>query len=549
MKVDVAGLVAAAQKLLGLATSAQGLLAETAPLAADPTSGGAATRLDAASMQLWGAACSQAYALHTAAAHLVMIAAKFGGQEEINAAGLTMLVTPSTVTDVGAPATLAPVPPIPPDVRTPLPPLPPLTGRAFSEQVTNGSADKALGFSSTAANNGVAIDTAAATVREVAASVPELWDSPDGTAALSGRLTEHAAALHTIADRWFELNEQARKHADDYRQTVAAVPKPMEFQENEDALNRARAANNPVAVSQLLSQRGVLEQKALAEAARYAGLTETTISPKGIGTPQAPGTGAGAAPGAEAAWGRAVAAAPGQAQLAKAGAAEAGQAADGAGQLTQLLPAVLGAIGGMAGGATGMVGQVPQAMMQTGQGLAQAATQGLSGMAKNPADAAPAKPTGGIDPEELSTASGGGGVGGGGAGATHPAGALGAPVTPSTSHTPPTMPAGAAPPPTTPTSAGGSALGGTPVGMPMGGMMPHGAHGGDSAEGKVAADRKVVVPPQPHTEPVTGRVSDRTAAAAEAARARAESHDPDDNPQRGPVTRRITLAPLRDETP
>ncbi len=88
MKVDVAGLVAAAQKLLGLATSAQGLLAETAPLAADPTSGGAAARLDMASMQLWGAACAQAYSLHKAAAHLIMIAQKFGGQEEINAAGL-----------------------------------------------------------------------------------------------------------------------------------------------------------------------------------------------------------------------------------------------------------------------------------------------------------------------------------------------------------------------------------------------------------------------------------------------------------------------------
>ena len=53
-------------------------LAEMAPLAADPTSGGAAARLDMASMQLWGAACAQAYSLHKAAGHLIMIAQKFG---------------------------------------------------------------------------------------------------------------------------------------------------------------------------------------------------------------------------------------------------------------------------------------------------------------------------------------------------------------------------------------------------------------------------------------------------------------------------------------
>ena len=53
-----------------------------------------------------------------------------------------------------------------------------------------------------------------------------------------------------------------------------------------------------------------------------------------------------------------------------------------------MLPAALGAIGGMAGGTAGMVGQVPQALMQSGQGLAQAATQGLSGLAsKNAPDA------------------------------------------------------------------------------------------------------------------------------------------------------------------
>ena len=60
------------------------------------------------------------------------------------------------------------------------------------------------------------------------------------------------------------------------------------------------------------------------------------------------------------------------------------------------------------------------------------------------------------------------------------------------------------------------------MGMPMSGMMGHGQGGGDGAD-KVAADRKIVTPPQPHTEQVTGRVPDRTAAAAEASRTRADS--------------------------
>lgn len=552
MKVDVAGLIAAAQKLLGLATSAQGLLAETPPLAADPTSGGAGARLDAASLRLWGAACAQAYSLHTAAVHLIMIAAKFGGQEEINAAGLTMLVVPSMATDDASLSTLSPVPPIPPDVRIPLPPLPPLTGEAFSELVTKGSAANGTGFSSTATNNGIAVDTAVTTVREVAAAVPELWDSPVGTAALAGRLNEHVAALNTIADRWFELGDQARRHADDYSQTVSAVPKPQEFKDNENALNRARAANDPIAVSQLVSQRGVLEQRALAESTRYAGVTETSTSPNGVGTPQAAGAGAPAGGGVPtgAAAGAGGAGAPAQAQLAKAAAAEAGQAGqagqagEGADQLAQMLPAALGAVGGVAGGMAGMAGQIPQALMQSGQGLAQTATQALTGLAsKNPTDTEMSKAVGGVKPDELSTAKGGGGAGGGG-GATHPAGALGPPVTPSTSHTSPAMPAGAGAPPGSPTPAGGSAMGGMPMGMPMAGMMPHGG-GGDGAD-RVPADKKVVTPPQPHTEPVTGKVSDRTAAAAEASRTRLDS-DPDDELPRGPVLRRITLAPLDSE--
>ncbi len=555
MKVDVAALVAAAAQLASAAVAVQGTgPGELSPLAPDTTSVGAAGRLEAASLELWGSACQQAYSLSTAAAHLVMIAGKFATQEEANRLKIADLHVQLAGIQAESLAALAPVPPLNPDVRLPLSPLTNLSGEAFSQLITAGSSAAGAGFSTTATNNGTAAETVARTLREVAAAVPDMWDSPEGTAALSGRLMEHAGAITTIADRWFELGDESRKHADDYSQAVTSVPKPTEFKENEAALRQAQADNNGIAVSQLLFQRGELEQRAIATAQRYASDTEVSTAPKGVGTPQAPGVGApggGAPPGAPA--GSGAAAAPAGAPLAKAAAgageaAQAGQAGDAAGQLAQLLPAALGAIGGLAGGAASMVGQVPQALMQSGQGLAQAATQGLSGLASQKAtDAELAKSVGGLKPDELSKAGAGGGAGGGGAGDTHPAGALGPPVTPSTSHTPPTVPTGASGGPPAPTPAGGSAMGGMPMGMPLGGLMPHGGQGGDGAGDKVPADKKVVVPPQPHTEPVTGRVSDRTAAAAEASRIRAESDDPDDEPPRGPVMRRITLAPLHGE--
>ena len=551
MKVNVLGLIFAAQRLETAAGRLQALKpAELAPLAADGTSFGASGRLDAASTALLASTTAQVASLHTAAFHLLLIAAKFATQEEINKANLDSLNIQANALDDGALSTLDPVPPLAPDVRLPLPPLPPIAGELFSQQIHNGSASRGVDFATTATNNGSAIDAVAITVREVAASVPDYWDSPVGTEALAGRLNEYVANLNTISDRWLELGDEARKHTDDYSQTVSATPKPQDFMDTRDRLNQALAAKNPIAASQANTDLGMLDGRARAEATRYAGVTETTTAPKGAGAPQtqgAGGSGGGGVPaGAGAASGGQAAAAPAQAQLAKAGAVEAGQAGqagEGAGQLAQMLPSALGAIGGMAGGMAGMAGQVPQALMQSGQGLAQAATQGMSGLAsKKEPDAELSKYGGDLDTDELSEAKGGGGAGGGG-GATHPAGALGPPVTPSTSHTPPAMPSGAAPPPTTPAPAGGSAMGGMPMGMPMGGMMPHG-QGGDGGADRVPADKKVVTPPQPHTEPVTGRVSDRTAAAAEASRTRADS---DDDPPPGPVLRRITLAPLNDE--
>jgi hypothetical protein len=555
IKVKVLGLILAAQRLQTAAGELQALAAPTfaQPLAADGTSVGAAGRLDAASAALMTSTAAHIASLQEAAVHLVLIAAKFASTEEINKASLQLFAIQAAGWDEQSLATLAPVPALAPDIRMPIPPVPAVAGEVFSQQVNNGSASRAETFIAAATNIGSVTDEVANTVRAVAAAVPDYWESPVGTDSLAGRLNEHVSALNTISDRWFELAGQSRKHSDDYSQTVSATPKPQEFQQARDAFDQAV---DPVTKSQAGAAYGRLEARATAEGLRYAGVTEAST---GLGTPSASAAGGPTGGGVPAGAGAGAAAqAPAQAasavggqgqQLAKtsaAGAAEAGQAGQGADQLAQMLPQALQSIGGMAGGMAGMAGQVPQQLMQSGQGLMQAAQQGLGGlMGKNATDADLAKKAGDLEPGELSKAALGGG--GGGVGDTHPAGALGPPVTPTASHTAPTMPSGAAPSPTTPTPSGGSAMGGMPMGMPMSGLMGHGQGGGDGAD-KVPADKKVVTPAAPHTEAVTGKVADRTAAAAEASRSRADSEsDDDDPPPRGPIMRRITLAPLDNE--
>ena len=231
MKVDVAGLIAAAQKLLGLATSAQGAgPGEMPPLAADPTSGGCrGPPRHAPPCSCGESACAQAYSLHKAAAHLVMIAAKFGGRRRSTQPASRCCSLPAGVghrrrrAGHAGPRSAS----IPPDVRLPLPPLTHAQRRSLLPAGHHRLAGRGAGFSTTATNNGTADRHRGATVREVAATVPDLWDSPDGTAALAGRLNEHVTALTTIADRWFELarpGAQARRRLqpDGHRDAQAA---------------------------------------------------------------------------------------------------------------------------------------------------------------------------------------------------------------------------------------------------------------------------------------------------------------------------------------
>jgi hypothetical protein len=230
-----------------------------------------------------------------------------------------------------------------------------------------------------------------------------------------------------------------------------------------------------------------------------------------------------------------------------------------AAMLPQMISTVLGAAGGMLGGAFSSVGQIPQGLMQA----AGSATQSLQGMMKasgteglSSRDLGMEPLDGGLGEDPLGA---GGGAGGGGGGATLPASGgsatLPPAVAPSTGPAPslPTAPAGGLPPPAEPAAAGGRGGGGMmPMGMPLGGMMGGaGGAGGAGGQDQAVRSKKVVVPPEPHTESVTGKVSaDRIARSATAP----DGGDPDSGggnqpPPRtpAPVVRRITTVRPKDD--
>jgi hypothetical protein len=229
---------------------------------------------------------------------------------------------------------------------------------------------------------------------------------------------------------------------------------------------------------------------------------------------------------------------------------KAGQLAS---MLPQLLPALLGAAGGLVGGAVQMIGKAPETLMQAGSQVAGQVSQSLGGLMNAGLDSAGLeKASRSVDPAlSAGKSHGAGGAGGGG---TVPAGGgpVSAPpaVTPTTGPPPklPSMPDGALPQPVSPASGPGGVM---PMGMPLGGMAGagHGA-GGQGGQEPPQRTKKVVVPLQPHTESVTGKVNaDRIAFSAGASEGKGPE-PPDDNPPQSPrpVVRRITM-PSRDDEP
>jgi hypothetical protein len=545
MKVDAPGLVAAAQRLVAaVAALGVGGGVPHPPLAADPTSLGAADRLTTAGAQLSAALDAHVAALVASVELLTGAALSYLATDEANAAAIAAL-DGGRLEAAGVGGTAPPAPPIPADVRAPIPPpegMPPEAISAATHTGTPGAGEPFIGGWSQVAE---AAREVADTIRSSVAQLPETLDGPASTPAVSRHLLSFAAGLDSYAERAHTLVEQAKSYADNQIQAREDVPRPQQLSaayHRVQTLARANATSGGKWAAQLaaaVTEKNQLDQQALSGNSVYHVRTEaaTAGDDPGSGDPGLPG--GPPAPGAADA-----AAGPGPGQTDPAEQGLSSQAGSEMASLVQMVPLFLGAAGGLVGGLAGEVSKVPQSLMQAGTQAVGAATQGLSGLGKPKLD--PPGGTGGPGGGDPA-----GTPGGGGDAPTTPAGGGGPadlPVAPSTGAppAPAIAPAGATEGP----EAGGAPTGAAgmgPMGMPMGGLAGAPGGSGDGCKGEDGRRRKVVVPEIPHTEDVTGRVdTDRLSAAAAASRRDRGPEPPfDDNPPdpTTPTVRRLVTRP------
>jgi hypothetical protein len=546
MKVDATGLVSAAQRLITAVAGVSGGAAHP-PLAADPTSIGAAERLTTASAELSTAMSAHVLALIASLEHLVGTAVTFLETDAGNAAALRTLTSAAGSAPVNG--TAPPAPPIPPDVRAPLPPAVPMPAEVISAGAHAGTPGGGEGFISAWSQAGSAARDASDQIRGAVAQLPDVLDGPVSAPAVTSHLLTFADGLQSYADRAQGLVRQAGNHAEQQQHARQTIPSPATLQ---GAQNRVTALANANATSggryaaplaSAISDKQQLDQQAISSYGNYNAQTEAATGGQDspTGDPAAPGAAAGAQPGSPAAAGGA--GLPGDP-----GAADA-LGADGADPMTSMLPTMMGAMLSTAGGLMGVVMKMPQEALQAGT---QAITTATSSLAKGGApkmDLPKLGEPGGGSPASM------GDPGGGGADPTVPASGGGSAdlgVAPSTGGppTPAIAPAGA-----TPGTAGpGSAAGGMgPMGMPMAGMgglggAPGGGGGGGS---DVKNDRKIASREVPHTEDVTGRADTNRLSVASAANRKDRTPPPpdDDTPPEGPpVVRRLVTRQTKEDS-
>ncbi|MDT5348389.1 MAG: hypothetical protein QOH91_1676 [Mycobacterium sp.] len=544
IQVDPSGLAGAAQRIADVLAELIGGDPAHPPLGADPASAGAAARLSTAGASLVAVIGEQTLGLAVTAAQLLNVSTTFELQDLYNKSGLESLGVPDLVAVTGwAP----PSPPIPPDIRPPLMPPPPLPGEALSAAVHTGDPSSGAAFISAWRQLVSTLEGAADTVRAVAGQLPEAWDSPVSTDAVRDHLYRYAQAFDTSASRAHTLAWQADRHGEQNAQARNDIPTPQQFADLRQQIQTVSAANiasggkYAAQLSGLLGEKTALDTKAAQGYSAFHTETDATTAGDGEGTDGV--AGAGGLPGDPGAGGS-------DPRQSGKGAGD-GMSPDKAGQLAPMLPQLIPTLLGAAGGLVGGLIKAPETLMQAGSQMAGQVSQQLGGLMKQGLD------SGSLEKGSRSLDSvlgAGAGHGAGGGGGTMPAG--GGPVstppavTPTTGPPPhlPSMPSGGLPQPVSP--AGGSS-GMMPMGMPLGGMAGagHGAGaGGQGGQETPQRTKKVVTPPEPHTESVTGKVnSDRIARSAAVPEGR-RPEPPDDEPPQSPrpVVRRITM-PSRDD--
>ena len=549
MRVDAADLVSAAQRLVTAVADVSGGAAHP-PLAADPTSLGAAERLTTASTELSTAMSAHVLALIASLEHLMGTAVTFLETDAQNAAALRTLTSAAGPAPVNGAA--PPAPPIPPDVRAPLPPAAAMPPEVISAGAHAGTPGGGEGFITAWSQAGSAARDASDQIRAAVAQLPDVLDGPVSAPAVTNHLLTFANGLQSYADRADGLVRQAGNHAEQQMQARQGIPSPATLQ---GAQNRVTALANAnatsggrysAALASAISDKQQLDQQALTAYGNYNMQTEaaTAGDDSSTGDPNAPGAAPGAQPGDPTA--------PGGTGLPGDPAAADPLAAGGANPVSSLLPSMMGATLSTAGGLMGVLMKMPQDALQAGtQAITTATTSALGKGGQPKMDLPKSGEPGGGDPAGLGDPSGGGGE------PTVPASGGGAPdlgVAPSTGGppTPAIAPAGATPG----TAAPGNPAGGMgPMGMPVGGMgglagAPGGGAGG-GGKSDVKSDRKIQSRDVPHTEDVTGRADTNRLSVASAANRKDRNPTPpdDDTPPEGPpVVRRLVTRQAKEDS-
>ena len=554
MKVDPTGLASAAQRIAdALAELAAGDPAHPA-LGADPAAVGAATRLSTAASTLVAVLAEQALGLAATAAQLVNVTTGFVATDEANAALI------ATLGAAGAGPAVAgwapPSPPMPPDVRPPLVPPPPAPGEAFATAVHSGDPAAGETFISAWTRVATTAEDAADVVRLTAERLPEHWDSPVATSTVRAHLLQYADALDSSGSRARTLVTQANRHVEQNVQARSDIPSPQRFAAVRRQIEVVSAANvktggaYAIQLAQLQAERTALDTQAVEGYGTYHAVTDATTvgEPGGRGAAGAPGV-----PGVDpavAAEGREPGL-PGKDEAA--GALSPDKAKELASMLPQLIPAVLGAVGG----ALGSIGKAPEGLMQPLTQAMGAATQSMSGMMKPAVDKMSAEKSRlrGIGRHRRQRRRGAGrwgrrwrrSHGAGGRWARFDTSVGDADDRPA-AHTADDAHRWAA----RARCAGERTLGDDADGYADGraGRMAGGAPGAGGGQEPAARPKTVVVPPTPHTESVTGKVSADRIAVSATAREGAEPEPPSDDPppqSPKPVVRRITSATPKDD--
>ncbi|MBV8863481.1 MAG: PPE domain-containing protein, partial [Mycobacterium sp.] len=406
MKVDAAGLVAAALRVAATAGGLTGGDGVHPPLAADQVSGGAAGRLSTAGTQLTATLGALSAALLASAEQLTGAALGFVATDEHNAARIAALSDSPGVP--GYRGWAPPAPPIPLDVRAPLPAPVAASPETISAAVHTGDPGAGEAFIDAWTQVAGAAADAAAVIRSAINHLPDTLDGPVSTPAVSNHLRRYAERFEACGSRAALLARQATEHAAQQGQARQDIPHPQQLRHAHDRVQTIAMANAQshgayaVPLAQATADLTALNEQAVQGFTGYHLATDATTA----GTLDEPDSGASDADTGGTGDRAADDGRPGVPAGADLPPPEA--AGQVAGLLPELVPAVLGSTGGLLGGLLGAASRAPQSLMQAG-------TQALSGLTSpkggesSPDGSAPAS-TPDLDrgePDDLPAADGG----------------------------------------------------------------------------------------------------------------------------------------------